>query len=188
MNDRQRLIAGRILATVNQINQEADFESKPISMDRIPEFFRDPACHRQIHGIVGHQVSYGDKSELIIVHDGGPLAPFFNWDYEQYSLIEKMRVSLEQIGCYPEQCTSTYSAIYPTTPENLTNEELLRDIRDTLSTMAGHAGVVEVKAADMASWHASINMAVVQELRRRMEEGSRLAKVVESLWDEYMSR
>lgn len=57
---------------------------------------------------------YGTKSLLIVVHDGGDHAPAFNWDYEAYGLMEELRVRLAGIGVYAEQCTSWYSAIYPT--------------------------------------------------------------------------
>ncbi len=49
---------------------------------------------------------------LVVVHDGGDLAPVFNWAYERYALIEELRVELERVGLFAEQCTSWYSAIY----------------------------------------------------------------------------
>ena len=55
---------------------------------------------------------YGTESELIILHDGGDLAKYFSYDYECYSLIEKMEKSLKKEGLYTEQCTTWYSAIY----------------------------------------------------------------------------
>lgn len=55
---------------------------------------------------------YGNKAVLVIVHDGGDFAPFFNWDYCDYEAVEAMRVGLEKIGYYVEQCTSWYSAVY----------------------------------------------------------------------------
>lgn len=51
---------------------------------------------------------WGLKSKLIVVH----LAYFFNYDYESYSLMEKMRLALEAKGYWVEQCTSWYSCIY----------------------------------------------------------------------------
>lgn len=56
---------------------------------------------------------HGTNSMLIVVHDGGAHAPFFNYDYEQYGAIEEMRRALQEIGCYTECCTSWYSAVYP---------------------------------------------------------------------------
>lgn len=55
---------------------------------------------------------YGLESELILCHDGGCLAPCCNWDYECYALVEKLRKALEKAGCWVEQCTSWYSAVY----------------------------------------------------------------------------
>lgn len=56
--------------------------------------------------------SYGQNALLIIVHDGGDLAPFFNYDYEAYALIDRMDNALSELDCYAEQCTSWYSAVY----------------------------------------------------------------------------
>lgn len=55
---------------------------------------------------------YGRGSELIILHDGGNHACYFNGDYECYSAVEAMRQALEQHGLYTEPCTSWYSAVY----------------------------------------------------------------------------
>lgn len=57
---------------------------------------------------------YGTGSVLIVVHDGGDAAQYFNADYEDHRAVESMRAELEKIGLYPEQCTSWYSAIYRT--------------------------------------------------------------------------
>ena len=54
----------------------------------------------------------GLNSELIIVHDGGPFAPYCNWDYEQYNRIEELQAALSSIGYYIEGCTCWYSAVY----------------------------------------------------------------------------
>ena len=56
--------------------------------------------------------SYGKNSLLIVVHDGGDLAPYFNYDYGKYIFINEMSESLHKLGVYAEQCTSWYSAIY----------------------------------------------------------------------------
>ncbi len=56
---------------------------------------------------------YGTNSLLIVTHDGGDHAVAFNWDYEQYELMEQLRERLSKIGVYVEQCTSWYSAVYP---------------------------------------------------------------------------
>ena len=55
---------------------------------------------------------YGTESELIIVHDGGDMARYFNYDYEDYTDIERMNKLLEKYGVYFESCTCWYSAIY----------------------------------------------------------------------------
>lgn len=60
--------------------------------------------------------SYGLGALLIVTHDGGDHAPAFNWDYEAYDLVEDLRLALQKIGVYVEQCTSWYSAIYPIRP------------------------------------------------------------------------
>lgn len=56
---------------------------------------------------------YGTDSTLVIVHDGGNHAGFFNWDYCEYYLIDEMADALKAIGFFSEQCTGWYSAIYP---------------------------------------------------------------------------
>lgn len=55
---------------------------------------------------------YVTDAVLIVCHDGGDLAPLFNWDYCAYELREKMDEVLKKLGFFPEQCTSWYSAIY----------------------------------------------------------------------------
>ena len=55
---------------------------------------------------------YGLDSKLIIVHDGPPLAPYFNPAYECYHALRDMREAIEATGHYVEQCTCWYSAIY----------------------------------------------------------------------------
>jgi len=57
--------------------------------------------------------SYGAESELIVCHDGGAHAMFFNMDYGNYNEVEDMAHSLHNKGVYVEQCTCWYSAIYP---------------------------------------------------------------------------
>lgn len=56
--------------------------------------------------------SYGKESKLIVCHDGGDLAKFCNFDYQQYKAIDRMEKALAEIGYYVEQCTSWYSAVY----------------------------------------------------------------------------
>lgn len=56
---------------------------------------------------------FGLGSVLIVTHDGGDHAAAFNWDYEDYDLVEDLRLALKNVGVYVEQCTSWYSAVYP---------------------------------------------------------------------------
>jgi hypothetical protein len=55
---------------------------------------------------------YGQGAVLIVVHDGGDQARYFNLDYEQYGAFDRMNTRLEQLGLYAEQCTCWYSAVY----------------------------------------------------------------------------
>lgn len=59
---------------------------------------------------------YGLDSTLIVVCDGGDLAPYFNFDYGCPEAIEKMRAALAALGYYSEDCTGWYHAVYPCTP------------------------------------------------------------------------
>lgn len=56
---------------------------------------------------------FGLGSLLVVTHDGGDHAAAFNWDYEDYDLVEDLRLALKTVGVYVEQCTSWYSAVYP---------------------------------------------------------------------------
>jgi hypothetical protein len=55
---------------------------------------------------------YGRNSVLIVVHDGPTIAPWFNLDYMQMREWEAMLAALQDVGCWAEQCTSWYTAIY----------------------------------------------------------------------------
>jgi hypothetical protein len=55
---------------------------------------------------------YGQDSELVVCHDGGDAAAYFNYDYECYKMMDFMQRELERHGMYAEQCTSWYTAIY----------------------------------------------------------------------------
>lgn len=57
---------------------------------------------------------YGLRSVLVITHDGGDHAPAFNIDYGAYAFQEELASRLRAHGLYVEQCTSWYSAVYPT--------------------------------------------------------------------------
>lgn len=55
---------------------------------------------------------YGVESALVLVHDGGALAPYCNLDYMEYDKIEALGAAMNKLGYYVEQCTSWYSAVY----------------------------------------------------------------------------
>jgi hypothetical protein len=55
---------------------------------------------------------YGTKSVLVIVHDGGDVAPVCNLDYEQYKLNDQMVEAMAEAGFFVEGCTCWYSAVY----------------------------------------------------------------------------
>jgi hypothetical protein len=55
---------------------------------------------------------YGLGSVLIVVHDGGDLAPWFNPSYGHPLLRDNLQQALRQHGYYAEACTCWYSAIY----------------------------------------------------------------------------
>lgn len=74
--------------------------------------------------------SYGTKSRLVVVYDGGAIRPVFSMDaaydldcaaYRQtgkqhtpYALYEGMQAKLREAGLYFEECTGWYSAVYST--------------------------------------------------------------------------
>lgn len=55
---------------------------------------------------------YGLDSRLIVVHDGGDLAPWFNPAYGQNKQYARLRQVIEQAGYFIEPCTCWYSAVY----------------------------------------------------------------------------
>jgi len=55
---------------------------------------------------------YGHGAVLIVVHDGGHMARYFNLSYEQYACVDRMGTRLRTLGLYAEQCTGWYSAVY----------------------------------------------------------------------------
>jgi hypothetical protein len=72
--------------------------------------------------------SYGTKSHLVVVYDGGAIKPVFSMDaaydldcavYQEtgkkrkpYSLYEGMQDKLREAGLYFEECTNWFSAVY----------------------------------------------------------------------------
>lgn len=62
---------------------------------------------------------YGLESCLIVTHDGGDHARAFSFDAchvhgrpEEYEPCESMQDALGKVGCFAEQCTVWYTAIY----------------------------------------------------------------------------
>lgn len=56
---------------------------------------------------------YGTESLLIVTHDGGAHAGYFNMDYCNGEQQEALIKFLGKHGMFAETCTSWYSAIYP---------------------------------------------------------------------------
>lgn len=56
---------------------------------------------------------FGEHASLVIVHDGGDLAVFCNYDYGAYEDIEAFSAFLGGLGYYCEGQTCWYSGIYP---------------------------------------------------------------------------
>ena len=56
--------------------------------------------------------TYGNKALLVVVHDGGDLSAFFNYDCGAYLLIDAMTERLRAHGLYAEPCTGWYTGIY----------------------------------------------------------------------------
>lgn len=92
------VIIGRMLSTLTQISGGGckAFHDPKSWNDRLTE---NP------DGYIGDPV-------LIVCHDGGDQARFFNYDYCDYDAVNSMMDSLNEIGLYSEQITSWYSAIY----------------------------------------------------------------------------
>lgn len=61
--------------------------------------------------------TYGLESVLIVVHDGGDLAPYCNHDYQNYAAMERLSRRLAKSGLHIEQCTCWYSAVYEPLPK-----------------------------------------------------------------------
>jgi hypothetical protein len=56
---------------------------------------------------------YGRSALLVIVHDGGDFAPFFNGNYGLPHYGKDMVEGLQALGVHYEGCTCWYTAIYP---------------------------------------------------------------------------
>lgn len=55
---------------------------------------------------------YGRTSLVIITHDGGSHAPYFNLDYEAYDAHERLRARMAQHGFWIEAGTCWYSYVF----------------------------------------------------------------------------
>ena len=56
---------------------------------------------------------YGTDAVLILVHDGGDLAPLCNDDYEDYKSSDEFSKYLQdKHGVYLQPCTCWYTAVY----------------------------------------------------------------------------
>lgn len=55
---------------------------------------------------------YGCNGELVLVHESSDLAPYCNFDCQQYDKMDQMVLALQKIGMYVEACTHWYSAVY----------------------------------------------------------------------------
>lgn len=94
----QKNIADAILAVARRYNPEAD--GGGCKAFYTPDEWK------------ARKEKYGTDSVLIVVHDGGDLAHYFNYDYQAYKSIEAMDKALDSLGFYAEPCTTWYTAIY----------------------------------------------------------------------------
>lgn len=83
--------------------------------------------------------SYGTKSHLVVVYDGGAIRPVFSMDaaydldcavYREtgksrkpYGLYEGMQAKLREAGLYFEECTRWYAAVYSIDSSASTEED-----------------------------------------------------------------
>ena len=66
---------------------------------------------------------YGNGSDLVIVYEGAEIAHAFEYDHENYALIEKLRKRLEEYGVFTECGTSWMSAVYRIAPVRVIKPE-----------------------------------------------------------------
>lgn len=57
--------------------------------------------------------TWGRDAELIVCHDGGGMAAFFNSDYGDFRRMRAVNDALREAGYWAEPCTGWYTAIYP---------------------------------------------------------------------------
>ena len=56
--------------------------------------------------------TYGKDSHLIVVYDGGEHRDAFALDNTAYDTVEAMQQQLATVGCFFEECTTWYGAVY----------------------------------------------------------------------------
>lgn len=59
-----------------------------------------------------HGEESGQGAELVVVHDGGNHACYFNGSYGCRSSVTAKDAALRLVGCFCEPCSSWYSAVY----------------------------------------------------------------------------
>ena len=60
---------------------------------------------------------YGEDALFVLIHDGGPLAPACNLDYEAYDVYNRTAEALKQHGMWKEQATCWYTCVYQDGPQ-----------------------------------------------------------------------
>jgi hypothetical protein len=55
---------------------------------------------------------YGRDALLVVVHDGGDLAPMLNFDYCDQRAMNRQVAALAKLGLFAESCTGWYTAVY----------------------------------------------------------------------------
>ncbi len=96
-------------------NAVCDFERSAGKLDKFePEndyqVFWEPAAWKE------RGEEYGHDSDLIVVHDGGTYAPYFNYEYGDHPRYSHMHKVLNKLNCWAEPATSWYTVIYQEKP------------------------------------------------------------------------
>lgn len=96
-------------------NAVCDFERQAGKLDKFePEndfqVFWEPAAWKE------RGEEYGHDSDLIVVHDGGTYAPYFNYEYGDHPRYSHMHKVLNKLNCWAEPATSWYTVIYQEKP------------------------------------------------------------------------
>lgn len=94
---------------------------------------------------------YGCNAVLILVHDGGDLAMYCNYDYGAYKAIDRLADKLRAMGYYAEQCTSWYTAIYSDQPKPQANEPVVEPNDEIVAVLARDLSVARAAAVQAVS-------------------------------------